>query len=36
MYVMDSFGLPVEATETRVNAGREADDYMFAHLKKSK
>ena len=36
MYVMDSFGFPVEATETRVNAGREADDYMFAHLKKSK
>ena len=25
MYVMDAFGLPVEATETRVNAGKEAD-----------
>ena len=36
MYVMDAFGLPVEATETRVNAGREADEYMFAHIKKSK
>ena len=31
MYVMDAFGLPVEASETRVNAGAEADQYMFAH-----
>jgi COP9 signalosome complex subunit 5 len=34
MYVMDAFGLPVEATETRVNAGKEADAYMFAHMDK--
>ena len=25
LYVMDAFGLPVEGTETRVNAGAEAD-----------
>ena len=31
MYVMDTFGLPVEGTETRVNAGKEADDFMFDH-----
>ena len=34
MYVMDAFGLPVEGTETRVNAGKDADDYMFAHIDK--
>ena len=28
---MDAFGLPVEGTETRVNAGAEADEYMIAH-----
>ena len=32
IWVMDVFGLPVEACETRVNAGKEADDYMFAHM----
>lgn len=31
MYVMDAFALPVEASETRVNAGREADEYTIAH-----
>ena len=31
LYVMDAFGLPVEGTETRVNAGAEADEYMIAH-----
>jgi len=31
MYVMDAFGLPVEGTETRVNAGKEADEYLIAH-----
>ena len=31
-YVMDSFGLPVEGTETRVNAGNEANEYMCDHL----
>jgi COP9 signalosome complex subunit 5 len=30
-YVMDAFGLPVEGTETRVNAGAEANEYMCAH-----
>jgi len=25
---MDSFGLPVEGTETRVNAGSEANEFM--------
>eukprot|EP00351_Strombidinopsis_sp_SopsisLIS2011_P004453 CAMPEP_0116881202 /NCGR_PEP_ID=MMETSP0463-20121206/13306_1 /TAXON_ID=181622 /ORGANISM="Strombidinopsis sp, Strain SopsisLIS2011" /LENGTH=56 /DNA_ID=CAMNT_0004532895 /DNA_START=194 /DNA_END=364 /DNA_ORIENTATION=- len=31
MYVMDAFGLPVEGTETRVNAGKDADEYLFDH-----
>ena len=35
MYVMDAFGLPVEATETRVNAGRDADEYLFDYVEKS-
>ena len=30
-YVLDAFALPVTATETRVNAGAEADSYLFAH-----
>ena len=34
MYVMDAFALPVEASETRVNAGKDADPYMFAHMEK--
>jgi COP9 signalosome complex subunit 5 len=29
---MDSFGLPVEGTETRVNAGGEANEYMCSHV----
>lgn len=34
MIVMDSFILPVEGTETRVNAGGEANEYMvFLMLK---
>lgn len=28
-YIMDSFALPVEATETRVNAGNEADNFVI-------
>jgi COP9 signalosome complex subunit 5 len=28
---LDSFALPVEATETRVNASASADVYMLAH-----
>jgi COP9 signalosome complex subunit 5 len=27
-YIMDSFALPVRGTETRVNAGNEAMEYM--------
>lgn len=30
-YIMDAFGLPVEGTETRVNAGNEANEYMCSH-----
>lgn len=30
-YVLDSFALPVVGTETRVNAGAEADAYLFEH-----
>jgi COP9 signalosome complex subunit 5 len=29
---MDSFGLPVEGTETRVNAGSEANEYLGTHI----
>ena len=29
---MDSFALPVEGTETRVNAGNEANEYMIGHI----
>ena len=36
MYIMDAFGLPVEGTETRVNAGAEADMYLIEHVDKSK
>lgn len=36
MYIMDAFGLPVEGTETRVNAGAEADMYLIDHVDKSK
>jgi len=28
---MDSFPLPVEGTETRVNAGNEANEFMCSH-----
>ena len=31
-YVMDAFALPVEATETRVNAGGDANEFMCDHL----
>jgi COP9 signalosome complex subunit 5 len=29
---MDAFGLPVEGTETRVNAGAEANEYMVDYV----
>ena len=34
--VMDSFALPVEGTETRVNAQAEAYEYMAAYIENSK
>ncbi|CAG0908218.1 unnamed protein product, partial [Cyprideis torosa] len=36
MIVMDSFGLPVEGTETRVNAQAEAYEYMTAYMESAK
>jgi len=30
--IMDAFGLPVEGTETRVNAGAEANEYMVEYV----
>ncbi|PLW48678.1 hypothetical protein PCANC_15460 [Puccinia coronata f. sp. avenae] len=34
--VMDSFALPVQGTETRVNAANEANEYMVEFLERSK
>ena len=34
--VTDAFRLPVEGTETRVNAGAEADEYMVQYLQSSR
>lgn len=34
--VMDSFALPVQGTETRVNAQEEASGYMIQHMEGSK
>lgn len=36
MLVMDSFALPVEGTETRVNAQNEAYEYMAAYVEAAK
>ncbi|SNX85234.1 probable COP9 signalosome subunit 5 CSN5 [Melanopsichium pennsylvanicum] len=36
LYVMDSFALPVEGTETRVNAQNEAYEYMVQYLDSSR
>jgi COP9 signalosome complex subunit 5 len=33
---MDSFALPVQGTETRVNAANEANEYMVEFLERSK
>jgi len=30
--IMDAFALPVEATEVRVNAGAEADEYLIKYM----
>lgn len=29
---MDSFGLPVDASETRVNAASDANEYLIDHM----
>lgn len=34
--VLDSFALPVEGTETRVNAASEANEYMVQFLESSR
>lgn len=36
MIVMDSFALPVEGTETRVNAQAQAYEYMAAYMESAK
>ncbi|KAJ3055692.1 COP9 signalosome complex subunit 5 [Rhizophlyctis rosea] len=36
MIVMDSFALPVEGTETRVNAAQEGYEYMVQYMEKAK
>lgn len=36
MIVMDCFALPVEGTETRVNAQAAAYEYMAAYMESSK
>lgn len=36
MIVMDSFALPVEGTETRVNAQEAAYEYMTAYVEAAK
>ena len=36
MIVMDSFALPVEGTETRVNAQAQAYEYMTAYAEAAK
>lgn len=36
LYVMDAFALPVQGTETRVNAQNEAYEYMVDYLERSK
>jgi hypothetical protein len=35
LVVMDSFALPVQGTETRVNAGNEAIEYMVQYTQES-
>ena len=36
MVVMDCFALPVEGTETRVNAQEQANEYMASYIESSK
>lgn len=35
LVIMDSFALPVQGTETRVNAANEANEYMVEYIEKS-
>ena len=35
IYIMDSFALPVQGTETRVNAANEANEYMVEYIQGS-
>jgi COP9 signalosome complex subunit 5 len=35
MVIMDSFALPVQGTETRVNAANEANEYMVEYVQNS-
>lgn len=31
-YVLDAIPLPIEGTETRINAGAEANEYLASHI----
>ena len=35
LVIMDSFALPVQGTETRVNAQNEANEYMVQYMEES-
>ena len=35
LVIIDSFALPVQATETRVNAANEANEYMVQYIESS-
>jgi COP9 signalosome complex subunit 5 len=35
LVILDSFALPVQGTETRVNAGNEALEYMSQYIESS-
>jgi len=35
LVIMDSFALPVQGTETRVNAANEANEYMVKYISES-
>jgi COP9 signalosome complex subunit 5 len=35
LVIMDSFALPVQGTETRVNAANEANEYMVQYIQES-
>lgn len=36
LIILDAFALPVEGTETRVNASNEANEYIIAYLEEAK